>query len=145
MHKNRETTLSKFERVLRTGIARKLGRKISAQRFADQYNLRAYGTDTISRETARKWIRGTTIPEYERLAVLVQWLELDPLEFLDHDNAKEKRMTLDAAELVSQGYSNRLEDLITIVKALDEKSAEALFVTAWALKQVNRLPKREKP
>jgi hypothetical protein len=82
VHKNRETTLSKFERTLRTGIAKKLGRQVSAQRFADQFNLRAHGTDTISRETARKWIRGTTIPDYERLAVLIEWLELDPLEFL---------------------------------------------------------------
>lgn len=145
MQKNRETTLGKFERALRASIARKLGRKISAQRFADQYNLRAYGTETISRETARKWIRGTTIPDYERLAVLVQWLDLDPLEFLDHDNAKEKRKSFDPTELFAQGSPNRLENLITIVKALDEKSAEALFATAWALKQVSQLPARNKP
>jgi transcriptional regulator with XRE-family HTH domain len=139
MHHNRETTLRKFERTLRASIARKLGRKVSAQRFADQYNLRAYGTGTISRETARKWIRGTTIPDYERLSVLVQWLDLDPLEFLDHDNPKEKRISLDLAQLSAQGASNRLENLVTIVKALDERYAEALFVTAWALKQAGRV------
>ncbi len=145
MQKNRETTLGKFERALRASIARKLGRKISAQRFADQYNLRAHGTETISRETARKWIRGTTIPEYERLAILVQWLDLDPLEFLDHDNAKEKRKSFDPTELFAQGSPNRLENLITIVKALDEKSVEALFVTAWVLKHASKLSTRDRP
>ncbi len=82
MHKNREATLSRFERTLRTGIVKKLGRQVSAQRFADQFNLHAHGTGTISRETARKWMRGTTIPDYERIAVLIEWLELNPLEFL---------------------------------------------------------------
>jgi len=138
MQINREATLSKFEQVLRTGIAKKLGRQISAQRFANQFNLRAHGTDTISRETARKWIRGTTIPDYGRLAVLVQWLELDPLEFLDHENSKEKRLLLNEIQGFISNKSKRLEDLIEIIKALDHQSTEALFITAWALKQAHK-------
>ena len=144
MHKNRETTLGKFERALRASIARKLGRKISAQRFADQYNLRAYGTETISRETARKWIRGTTIPDYERLAVLVQWLELDPLEFLHPDHPKENRPTPDAAHFLNRNRRASVEDLMAIVKSLDDQSAEALFITAWALQQAGKRSEPEK-
>jgi hypothetical protein len=138
MHKNRETTLRRFERTLRTGIARKLGRQVSAQRFADQFNLRANGTDTISRETARKWIRGTTIPDYERLAVLIQWLELDPREFLVSDNTKKNRTLLNEVNFFDRDKSKRVEDLMEIVKALDQQSAEALFITAWALRQVSK-------
>ncbi len=138
MHKNRETTLSKFERTLRTGIAKKLGRQVSAQRFADQFNLRAHGTDTISRETARKWIRGTTIPDYERLAVLIDWLELNPLEFLGNENAKENRTLLNEVNIFAHDKSKRLEDLVEIVKTLDQQSTEALFITAWALRQVSK-------
>jgi transcriptional regulator with XRE-family HTH domain len=138
MQKNRQTTLSKFERTLRAGIARKLGRKISAQKFADQFNLRAHGTDTISRETARKWMRGTTIPDYERLAVLVRWLELDPIEFLGHDSDKENRLLQNEVNFFMNDKSKRMEDLIEIVKALDPKSTEALFITAWALRRVNK-------
>lgn len=138
MHKNRETTLSKFERTLRTGIERKLGRQVSAQRFADQFNLRAHGTDTISRETARKWIRGTTIPDYERLAVLIEWLELDPLEFLGNENAKENQTLLDNVDVFIDDQSRRSEDFMEIVKTLDRQSIEALFVTAWALRQVSK-------
>ena len=138
MHKNRETTLSKFERTLRTGIERKLGRQVSAQRFADQFNLRAHGTDTISRETARKWIRGTTIPDYERLAVLIEWLELDPLEFLGNKNAQESHTLLNDVDIFIPDKSKRMGDLMGIVKTLDQQSIEALFVTAWALRQVGK-------
>ena len=138
MHKNRETTLRKFERTLRTGIIRKLGRQVSAQRFADQFNLRAHGTDTISRETARKWIRGTTIPDYERLAVLIEWLQLDPLEFLGNENAKENHTLLNDVDIFVPDESKRMEDLMEIVKTLDQQSIEALFVTAWALRQVSK-------
>ena len=138
MHKNRETTLSKFERTLGTGIAKKFGRQVSAQRFADQFNLHAHGTDTISRETARKWIRGTTIPDYERLAVLIEWLELDPLEFLGNENAKKNHTLLNEVDIFVPDESKRMEDLMEIVKTLDQQSIEALFVTAWALRQVSK-------
>jgi transcriptional regulator with XRE-family HTH domain len=142
MHKNRETTLRRFERTLRTGIARKLGRQVSAQRFADQFNLRANGTDTISRETARKWIRGTTIPDYERLAVLIQWLELDPREFLANENAKGNRTLLNEVNFFEHDKSKRVEDLMEIVKALDQQSTETLFIIAWALRQVSAFRQR---
>jgi transcriptional regulator with XRE-family HTH domain len=144
VHRNRETTLSKFEQTLRTGIARKLGRQVSAQRFADQFNLRAHGTETISRETARKWMRGTTIPDYERLAVLIQWLELDPLEFLASENTKQNRTLLNEVNIFAHDKSKRLEDLVAIVKTLDQQSTEALFITAWALRQVSKSAGAEK-
>ena len=118
MHRNRGTTLSKFEQTLKTGIARKLGKQVSAQRFADQFNLRAHGTDTISRETARKWIRGTTIPDYERLAILIEWLELNPLEFLANENAKENQMLLNDVDIFIHDKSRRMEDLMEIVKKI---------------------------
>ena len=124
MHKNREATLSKFEQTLRTGITRKLGRQVSAQQFADQFNLRAHGTDTISRETARKWIRGITIPDYERLAVLIGWLELNPLEFLANENAKKNHMLLNDVDIFTHDKSRRMEDLMEIVKTLDRQSTE---------------------
>ena len=130
--------LRKFERTLRTGIERKLGRQVSAQRFADQFNLRAHGTDTISRETARKWILGTTIPDYERLAVLIEWLELNPLEFLGNENAQENQTLLNEVDIFIPDESKRMEDLMEIVKTLDQQSIEALFVTAWALRQVSK-------
>lgn len=138
MHKNRETTLGKFERTFRTGIARKLGRQVSAQRFADLFNLRAHGTGTISRETARKWIRGTTIPDYERLAVLIEWLELNPLEFLANENAKKNHALLNDVDFFIHDKSRRLEDLVEIIKTLDQQSTEALFITAWALRRASQ-------
>lgn len=140
MHRNRETTLDKFERALRSSIARKLGRKISAQRFADQYNLRAHGTETISRETARKWLRGTTIPDYERLSVLIQWLDMDPIEFLHPGKPETHPLKSDPTAFLNRDRQTSLEDLMAIAKSLDDQSAEALFITAWALQQARKLP-----
>ncbi len=138
MRNNRETTLSKFERTLKSSIAKKFGGKISAQRFADQYNLHAYGTGTISRETARKWITGSAIPDYERLVVLIQWLDLDPLDFLHPDKEKVRQYKANAAKFLMSVGQNHTDDLIAIARSLDERSAEALFITAWALKHAKR-------
>lgn len=45
--------------------------------MAREFNLRAYDTTPISQESARRWIRGVSLPEEERLRVLVEWLDLD--------------------------------------------------------------------
>lgn len=136
MHKNRETTLRKFERTLRTGIARKLGRQVSAQRFADQFNLRANGTTTISRETARKWIRGEAIPEISRLKVLVNWLGLRTSVFLEEEDGDPS--TIETVSGIDQDSAkvDIQKRLILLINDLDEKSIEALFVAAWALKEM---------
>jgi hypothetical protein len=89
-------------------------------------------------------MRGTTIPDYERLAVLIQWLELDPLEFLASENTKQNRTLLNEVNIFAHDKSKRLEDLVAIVKTLDQQSTEALFITAWALRQVSKSAGAEK-
>jgi hypothetical protein len=44
---------------------------------AREFNLRAYDTSPVSQESARRWLRGVSLPEEERLRVLVNWLNLD--------------------------------------------------------------------
>lgn len=51
--------------------------RINAVKFADAFNLRAYGTSTISRQTALKWINGKGIPEPGHIYVLRDWLKID--------------------------------------------------------------------
>ena len=67
--------LERFSIVLRSGLVNKFGRIPTAQKFSDDFNLRS--VKPITRETARKWINGLTMPESERLLVLIQWLNLN--------------------------------------------------------------------
>lgn len=53
------------------------GRIPSAAVAARDFNLRNPNTPAISEETARRWMRGLSLPEGERMTVLVRWLGLD--------------------------------------------------------------------
>jgi hypothetical protein len=113
----------------------KYGYAPSAAKFSDAFNLRAHGTTTISRETARKWIRGEAIPELSRLKVLINWLGLKPSAFLEGEfNAP----SIDGAiSELNQGSTdeNTQSKLISLINELDHKSIETLFIAAWALKE----------
>ncbi len=66
-----------FSALLRDSLRSRFGRIPSAAVVAREFNLRAYDTAPISQESARRWIRGVSLPEEERLRVLVNWLDLD--------------------------------------------------------------------
>ena len=67
--------LERFSIALRSGLVNKFNRIPTAQKFSDEFNLRS--VNSITRETARKWIHGLVMPESERLLVLIQWLNLN--------------------------------------------------------------------
>ncbi len=66
-----------FSALLRDSLRSRFGRIPSAAVVAREFNLRAYDTSPISQESARRWLRGVSLPEEERLRVLVNWLNLD--------------------------------------------------------------------
>jgi len=49
---------------------------------ATQFNLRAHGTSVVSRETARKWLKGLALPSPGHLIAIIKWLKLNPSDFL---------------------------------------------------------------
>ena len=50
----------------------------SASILARDFNSRAHGImNPISQETARRWIRGLSMPEMDKLQILIQWLEIN--------------------------------------------------------------------
>lgn len=67
----------RFAALLRDSLRAEYGRIPSAAVVAREFNLRAHGTTPISQESARRWIRGVSLPEEERLRVLVNWLDLN--------------------------------------------------------------------
>ncbi len=69
--------LESFSCELRLKCKEKYGVILSAEHFSRNYNLRAEEVNSISRESARKWLRGISFPEPARLMVLIAWLDLD--------------------------------------------------------------------
>jgi hypothetical protein len=66
-----------FSALLRDSLRSRYGRIPSAAVVAREFNLRAYETSPVSQESARRWLRGVSLPEEERLRILVNWLNLD--------------------------------------------------------------------
>ena len=61
-------------------------KKISALYFARQFNLECKKSSLhISQESARKWLKGLSFPNQERLMVLILWLKLDSRFFYIED------------------------------------------------------------
>jgi len=133
---NRKLVGELFSRSIKTLLTKKYGYLPSAAKFSDAFNLRAHGTTTISRETARKWLKGEAIPELSRLRVLMTWLGLKPADFLDpeimsksFDGLRSPRPEIN----ISDRTHNKL---LSLLSELDEQSIEALFLAAWALREL---------
>jgi len=138
MDDNRKAACALFGQALGRCLMAHYGRIPSAAKFADAFNLRAYGTTTISRETARKWLNGAAIPEVGRLKVLMSWVGLKPSEFLDPAEGTELSVVYESQPLGDVSESELQTTLLSLLGDLDEKSAEVVFLMAWALREVQR-------
>jgi hypothetical protein len=72
-----ELVTEQFGHVFREALKRAYGKLPTAASVARDFNLRCTGTSLVSQESARRWIRGSSIPDPERLVVLSSWLEID--------------------------------------------------------------------
>jgi hypothetical protein len=72
-----DSAVERFGETLRQSLKRKYGKLPSAGFVAREFNLRCTNTHTITNETARRWMRGCTLPDYSRLEVFGKWLEID--------------------------------------------------------------------
>lgn len=93
-----------FSSSLRNCLSAYYGKIPSAATFARDFNLRAYGTAPITQESARRWMRGVSLPEEDRLCVLINWLNLDFNEILRSPNKQ-------AAVFQGNGAAKRTESI----------------------------------
>lgn len=68
---------ARFGRYFRSALRRRFRRLPSAAFVANQFNLRSCRKDGVTSETIRRWMRGVSMPSYENLQILVDWLDLD--------------------------------------------------------------------
>ena len=78
----RETILVRFATALNQALHEKFGEIPSTSQFAGMFNALTRPEDYITRETARKWLKGLAYPEVSRLHVLTQWLGISPTDIL---------------------------------------------------------------
>jgi hypothetical protein len=65
-----------FSKELMRCLLDKYGRMPSAAVLARDFNFRSGDLSPITAETARRWIRGMSMPEMERLKLLIEWLAM---------------------------------------------------------------------
>ena len=121
MMENRKEFATKFAEVLNSHLVMKYNKVPSGYFFANQFNLRAKGTSTITAETARKWIKGLSVPEIDRFKVLIKWLEFDVDELF---NAREVHLSRKETHDVIDAIESKIHDLVeTISKFKDKKKS----------------------
>jgi hypothetical protein len=72
-----EALKTAFSRELQDSLVRRYKRVPSAAFIAKEFNLRASASAPVTAEAARRWIKGFSIPEFDKLVVLRNWLSLD--------------------------------------------------------------------
>jgi hypothetical protein len=118
-----------FSTQLRERLRKKYGRLPSAAFVAIHFNRQNSLERPISQETARRWMRGVSMPSYQHLSALSTWLAVDVNQILVGDAPKpagsaltEKveysEDTIRLAELLSSLPSNTQSLLLNIVSNL---------------------------
>lgn len=109
--------LELFSRQIRDSLRRKYGRLPSAAFVSIQFNRLADKNRQISGESARRWMRGQTMPNRHHIQVLAAWLGLDLNETLGIGKSLEASPPCER----SSGYSN---EVLILAKLIDQLAPE---------------------
>lgn len=113
---NRKHIAIKFSGLLNQCLIKKYNKTPSANFVANQFNLRANGTTTITSETARKWMRGIAVPEIDRFIVLIHWLEFHPGEIFGIEGNLNNRSNVDELIEILEQQLNLINKIIVEYK-----------------------------
>jgi len=109
---NRKEFVAKFAEILNRALIKKYKKVPSGAFLSNQFNLRAEGTTTITAETARKWVKGLSVPEIDRFKVLIKWLELDVDGLF---NTKEVHLSLKDSNDAIDAIESKMHDLVEMI------------------------------
>ena len=130
-----------FSQHLTEVLLAKYKKQVSAVFFVNQFNLRAYGTNTIAYETGRKWLKGIAIPQLSKMKVLIDWLDLDPnYLFMSEEvsNGQSKTSITNSSTLIlsEEDKHHSPQSIQEINKGLDINSQQVLWLSALTLRQL---------
>ena len=125
--------LERFSIALRSGLVNKFNRIPTAQKFSDEFNLRS--VNSITRETARKWINGLVMPESERLLTLIQWLNLNSdyvyLNSTEVDEKKSSQNKIQSLRKIEAFARNALNFASPRIAIMDKHGIIIMVNEAW--------------
>ena len=125
--------LERFSTTLRSGLVNKFNRIPTAQKFSDEFNLRS--VNSITRETARKWINGLVMPESERLLTLIQWLNLNSdyvyLNSTEVDEKKSSQNKIQSLRKIEAFARNALNFASPRIAIMDKHGIIIMVNEAW--------------
>ncbi len=75
----------RFGITLRAALRTRFGRLPSAAFVANQFNLRARTSGSVSGESVRRWMRGISTPRFDHFEILVAWLNLNLYEIFNRE------------------------------------------------------------
>lgn len=138
---NHELIMQRFAGAFKQALLSRFGKLPSTSFIAYEFNQQTSGRQTVTRETARKWLKGLAYPEVSRLQVLVDWLHLNPVDILvarqlknDGRRARKVNKEHSLASLTAQP-----KQLLFAQQALDALSAHiAILDNQGNILQVNR-------
>ena len=142
---NLTSTKLNFSQHLSEILKMKYKKQVSVVFFVNQFNLRAYGTNTIAYETGRKWLKGLAVPQLSKLKVLIEWLDLDPnyffMEGILSSEPAESWITNNVTSILSiQDNQSSLRCIQDIFIDLDTKSQHFLLLSALTLHELAGRP-----
>ena len=100
-------------------------KKISALYFATQFNKQCKKSSLhISQESARKWLKGLSFPNQERVMVLILWLKLDSRLFYienlqrSNDDDKNQAIIVEKAKALKAKLIEMTTKLLELIKTI---------------------------
>jgi CRISPR/Cas system endoribonuclease Cas6 (RAMP superfamily) len=74
----------KFSAHFKEQLKKRYNKIPSTNFIANEFNLRAHNSETVSREAVRKWLNGLSFPRSDKLSVMRKWLDLQT-DLFDQD------------------------------------------------------------
>ena len=100
-------------------------KNISALYFATQFNKQCKKSSLhISQESARKWLRGLSFPNQERVMVLILWLKLDSRLFyienpqISNDDIENQAIIAEKAKVLKETLIEMTTKLLELIKTI---------------------------
>ena len=121
-----------FAKDLMRSLLENYGRVPSAAIVARDFNLRVQApSQAVSQETARRWLRGISLPDYSRLMILVKWLNLQIAELTNQSQSDLTEGLSNNAPLENNRRLNTVEmALVQIFRETDLRGKKTILSVA---------------
>ena len=112
-----------FSEYFRAALRKKYGRLPSAAFLAIQFNRLIASDNCVSQETARRWMRGVSMPKYSHLNTLAIWLSMD-INVLLSESGISNFVPSGKSNLI---FSDRTMELALAIEQLPAETSDLLF------------------